>query len=210
MVAAISRQVGLPPVKCTAKAKRTGNPCLNWCRPGSLVCWQHGGAAPQVQRKADERMTLRQLMFEQPPRPLIEVILDNVHTADAITREMKLRLAEGEAVTPQDLDRLLDLTRLSQHLAKTALDSGVEIALVNQARASVGELGTILSEVLLAVLHSLPLSPPWREYLLDVAHHQLLVIARREGTRVFDQPTEPLGDPPVPPAEPVLLSLPSS
>jgi hypothetical protein len=199
-----SRQAGLPSVQCTAKAKSTGHPCMNFCKPGSLVCWQHGGAAPQVQRKADERMTLRQLMFEQPPRPLIEVILDNVHTADAITREMKLRLAEGEAVTPQDLDRLLDLTRLSQHLAKTALDSGVEIALVNQARTSVGELGTILSEVLLAVLHSLPLSPAWQEYFLAVADHQLLVIAQRSGTRVLDLPDVP-ADAPAPPTEPVLL-----
>jgi hypothetical protein len=179
---------------------------MNFCKPGSLVCWQHGGAAPQVQRKADARMTLRQLMQDMPPRPLIEVILDNVHTADAITRDMKLRLVEGEDVTPQDLDRLLDLTRLSQHLAKTALDAGVEIQLVNQARTSVGELGTILSEVLLAVLHSLPLSPSWREHLLAVADHQLLVIAQRSGTRVLDLPEAP-PEPPVAPAEPVLLPL---
>jgi hypothetical protein len=209
VVAAISRQAGLPPAKCTAKAKRTGRPCLNWCKPGSLVCWQHGGAAPQVQRKANERMILRQLM-QGEPRPLVEVILDNVHTADVITRDMKLRLLEGEAVTPQDLDRLLDLTRLSQALAKTALDAGVEIQLVNQARASVGELGTILSEVLLAVLHGLPLSPAWREYSLAVADHQLLTIAQRSGTRVLDVPEAPL-EPPVPPTEPVLLPpLPSS
>lgn len=209
MTRGIARQAGLPSVQCTAKAKSTGQPCLNFCKPGSLVCWQHGGAAPQVQRKADERMTLRQLM-QGEARPLVEVILDNVHTADAITRDMKVRLLEGEAVTPQDLDRLLDLTRLSQHLAKTALDAGVEIQLLNQARSSVGELGTLLSEVLLAVLHALPLTPEYREYALATADHQLLAIARRTGTQVLDLPDE-LPPEPIPPTGPVLLpALPSS
>lgn len=41
--------------KCTAKSSRTGKPCAQYPTPGATVCRFHGGAAPQVQRKARER-----------------------------------------------------------------------------------------------------------------------------------------------------------
>ena len=40
---------------CTAKAKTTGNRCTHWAIPGGTVCRFHGGAAPQVIRKAELR-----------------------------------------------------------------------------------------------------------------------------------------------------------
>ena len=41
---------------CTATAKSTGNRCGNPAIPGGTVCKSHGGAAPQVQRKARLRL----------------------------------------------------------------------------------------------------------------------------------------------------------
>jgi len=42
--------------RCTATAKSTGERCENPAIKGSNVCYQHGGAAEQVQKKAQERL----------------------------------------------------------------------------------------------------------------------------------------------------------
>jgi len=42
--------------RCTATAKSTGERCKNPAVKGTNVCYQHGGAAPQVQKKAQERL----------------------------------------------------------------------------------------------------------------------------------------------------------
>lgn len=56
------RELGLLPPReyCTARSKRTGNPCTNAPLAGSVVCRMHGGAAPQVLRKAQERIVMAQ------------------------------------------------------------------------------------------------------------------------------------------------------
>lgn len=43
------------PVKCSAR-KSNGDPCANSPMKGGTVCRSHGGAAPQVMRKAKERL----------------------------------------------------------------------------------------------------------------------------------------------------------
>jgi hypothetical protein len=43
------------PLGCRATAKTTGQPCKNNPGPGAVVCWAHGGKAPQVARKAAGR-----------------------------------------------------------------------------------------------------------------------------------------------------------
>lgn len=43
--------------QCVGKAKSTGKRCSNAPIPGGTVCRVHGGAAPQVIRKAQERLT---------------------------------------------------------------------------------------------------------------------------------------------------------
>jgi hypothetical protein len=42
--------------QCTAKSKQTGKPCGFPPVPGATVCRYHGGLAPQVQAKAQERI----------------------------------------------------------------------------------------------------------------------------------------------------------
>ena len=41
---------------CTAKSKRSGEPCKSSAITGARVCIRHGGAAPQVKAKALERL----------------------------------------------------------------------------------------------------------------------------------------------------------
>lgn len=56
------RELGLllPREFCQARSKRTGDPCTNAPIAGSVVCRMHGGAAPQVLRKAQERIVMAQ------------------------------------------------------------------------------------------------------------------------------------------------------
>ena len=44
------------PDQCTATAKSTGEQCQNPPMKGSNVCRMHGGQAPQVKKKAQERL----------------------------------------------------------------------------------------------------------------------------------------------------------
>ena len=42
--------------RCTAKSSRSGNPCKKAAILGGTVCRTHGGSAPQVKKKALERI----------------------------------------------------------------------------------------------------------------------------------------------------------
>ena len=42
--------------KCTAHSSRTGKPCQLSAIKGGTVCHKHGGSAPQVKKKAHERL----------------------------------------------------------------------------------------------------------------------------------------------------------
>lgn len=42
--------------KCTARKKRTHEPCGNWAVKGGLVCRMHGGGATQVRTAAKQRL----------------------------------------------------------------------------------------------------------------------------------------------------------
>jgi len=62
----------------------------------------------------------------------------------------------------------------------------------------------------ITVLDALPLNPAWRHYLIDLADHKLLEVARTQGTRVLEAPSGVSLDPPVPPDAPILRQLPGS
>ncbi len=115
------RSRGITPVKCTATVRRTGKPCGRWAAVGAVVCSSHGGAAPQVQRAAETRLTLAQLMASgRDPRA---ALLDALGTADGFFRLGKLRLLAGEKLSAEETtEHLAHLQRLAQ-LAKTAIDA---------------------------------------------------------------------------------------
>jgi hypothetical protein len=203
MTRGATRQAGIPPMQCTAKTRR-GTQCMNFCAVGRLTCRLHGGNAGQVVRKADERVTLAQLL-QSDPRPVAVVLMEAVHNVDAVARDMRAGIEEGEPVTLDQLDRFLSVNRVTAHLAKTVVETGVLTKLVEQQRLTLEEVGSFVAGLLLSVLDALPLTPQWRGYLLDVADHRLLESARATGTRVLEAPIGVPLDPPVPPEVPILL-----
>ena len=55
------RRNGVYPQKVRCKAtNRWGEQCRKWAMKGSVVCNKHGGAAPQVRAKAQERILMAQ------------------------------------------------------------------------------------------------------------------------------------------------------
>jgi hypothetical protein len=65
-------------VQCTARSHRTGQRCRRWATNGATVCQVHGAGAPQVKRKAEER--IRELV--NPALALIAEILETGRAED--------------------------------------------------------------------------------------------------------------------------------
>ena len=57
---------------CSAQAKSTGKKCTRPAIKGGKVCRYHGGSAPQVKRKADERIAEYVAKMVDPDRVLRE------------------------------------------------------------------------------------------------------------------------------------------
>jgi hypothetical protein len=176
-------------MRCTATAKYTGEQCRNWVTPGTTVCTMHGQNGATL-RKAEERVTLAQLL-EQDPRHPWEVVLDATHMMDAIVRDFQTQLTAGEVITPEQLDRLINVNQIRHHLATTAISTKaheqVSLAFTRHLELE----GELVATAVAAALDKLGLTEPWRVYALEVAQRALLG-------------DEAQGDEPQPPTEPVL------
>jgi hypothetical protein len=112
----------LPSVRCTAHSKRTGEPCGNF----ATVCRLHGSSARHVRNAASARVTLATLL-KSDPRPVWDVVLDAVATADALMTDLKLGITAGaddphaEPLDPAQLSRLSDAVKLAHSLASSAI-----------------------------------------------------------------------------------------
>jgi hypothetical protein len=191
-----SRQPGIPPMRCTAPTKTRGRTCRRWALVGQTVCDIHGGKAPQAQAAADRRDAFAQVMqWEDPdaPRPLGEVMLEAVHNADVLQRslrDVRLRVARGEAVAGEELDRLVRMSQVAHALAETTVRAGVQVELVRQARLETEMNAAAVVRVLARVLDALtsgpraplaPLGPDFigelRVWLHEVVRAELDVVA---------------------------------
>ena len=76
-----------PSRRCTATANRTGERCGAPAIKGGTVCRMHGGALPQVKKKAKERL----LELVDPALAVLHKILTDPNTEDAV----KVRAALG-------------------------------------------------------------------------------------------------------------------
>lgn len=121
----MSSRAGFPSLRCIATSKSTGKPCKLWASPGTTVCPSHGGSTPATIAKAEARVSLAQLLGNDP-RPPWQVLLDALQTADALLQDSraKVRANPGE-LTPDLLDRLLDSTERAAKLSKMTLDANI-------------------------------------------------------------------------------------
>lgn len=62
--------------RCTATAKSTGERCQRPAIKGGNVCYQHGGAASQVQEKAQERLDAMADSVTADMQSIIEDLVD--------------------------------------------------------------------------------------------------------------------------------------
>jgi len=113
---------GVPPIRCSARAKGTGGRCRRYAKPGTAVCVMHGANSPNTVAKAEQRMTMAQLLRDDPRTPW-EVVLDATHTADVIMRETKAKFTEGEEIGVELVDRLVELTTYAHKLATVAIQT---------------------------------------------------------------------------------------
>jgi hypothetical protein len=111
----------IPPARCAATSHTTGKPCRAWARPGTTVCKWHRGNDRPKSRKANVRLALSELLADgRDPRV---ILLDATQAADALYREGRQRLALGETLTVDELDRFLQNLNRVHAMSKIAIDA---------------------------------------------------------------------------------------
>lgn len=186
---------GFPSVKCVATSRRTGNRCANWSLPGSPVCRMHRGKSPTAIAKAEMRMSVSQLLGEDR-RPVGEVILDTVAIMDRLMLEAAVPLRAGEPLPADQLDRLLDATKLANHVAKVAVDAGATAALVRERERHRDQENAHVTGAVAAIVDGL------EDHLVALGIDQRHVLALRtwafEAAACKLEDREPPALPPVP------------
>jgi len=90
--------------RCTATASSTGERCKNSAIPGGNVCRFHGGSAPQVKKKAQERLEEMADAATKEMQNRLSDIFDRMDSADDHSEYVKL-LREARQLTTAILDR---------------------------------------------------------------------------------------------------------
>jgi len=93
--------------QCTATAKSTGERCQRPAVKGANVCYQHGGAAEQVQKKAQERLNEMADSVTADLQSRLDDVFARLDDADDTDEYVKL-LREVRQLTTMILDRTDD------------------------------------------------------------------------------------------------------
>jgi hypothetical protein len=179
---------GIPPVKCIATSKSTGERCQSWAVVGTTICYAHGlnGGA---KRNATTRVTLAQLMETNPRHPW-EVVLDMTHTLDAITQEFRAEVLAGETMTVDQLDRLIELAQTTHHLATTAINSKahekVSLAFTQHLEMQGRVIGLAIDAVVRGLTTSLDIDSGEQLHDWALAQAHRMLVAAQDG-----EPAEP-------------------
>lgn len=137
--------------KCTATSKRSGKRCQRWPVNGSNVCPMHGGRAPQVKASAAKRLTLAEAFERGDRRPAWQILADALHSADTLMLDARVKLADGEPVSLDALDRFIEALDRAQKFAKIVLDANVDERQTQAAEAMVVMLGGWVDRAMAAV-----------------------------------------------------------
>jgi hypothetical protein len=113
-------------VRCRATSKRTGERCGQWCAPGHVVCYAHGGRSPQAVRSAKVRAAVAEIMATDPRRTPREVLGDALHITDLVLRDWIADLWDAESITLEAAADLTDAATRAAALARTCIDAGID------------------------------------------------------------------------------------
>jgi uncharacterized protein YjbJ (UPF0337 family) len=93
------------PDRCTATAKSTGERCKQPAIPGGEVCRFHGGAAEQVENKAQERLDKMADTATARMQDRLGDIFDRLEREDLTHDEYVKLMREARQLTTDILDR---------------------------------------------------------------------------------------------------------
>lgn len=106
-------------VQCRATSKQAGRQCKRGAIPGGLVCKMHGGGAPQVQKKAAERLAeARDRALGLLNELLADGKVDARTALDAVVKlTEKVETLEGRASDRVEVSNVSEVDRELQRLA---------------------------------------------------------------------------------------------
>jgi hypothetical protein len=167
--------------RCTAHNKARG-PCGNLAMKGGAVCRMHGGKAPQVMAKAQQRVAIKELMSreltDKERRHPWEIVIDAVQRLD---QAMTSGTWDNEGAYLEHVVQVIKVGKL-------IIDAGVSERVVNARTREIEQEARRLNEMFLGVLDHLLvelLPPPADDGRHDGAYADALVAQqqRREAWR---------------------------
>jgi hypothetical protein len=90
--------------QCTATAKSTGERCQRPAIKGGTVCYQHGGAAEQVQKKAQERLDEMADSVTAELQQRVELLFEDLDETEDPEERVKI-MREARQLWTDVLDR---------------------------------------------------------------------------------------------------------
>jgi DNA-binding phage protein len=141
----------IPPTKCGATAKQTGNQCRRWAIAGGKVCPIHGGKAPAVQIAATKRLALAAALASEPPRHPWEVLEEALHAIDYLMRQALIKLDQPNTMTASDYTELVAAVQRAHGMAKVNLDAGIDQRRQHLAEAQAAQMHQVFTRVIKAL-----------------------------------------------------------
>jgi len=125
-------------------------------------------------------MTLAHLMANDP-RPVGTVLLDALHSADALLQDARTKITVGDTVDANDMTRFIESLERAAKLAKTVIDAGVAVKMVEARTRDLEAEGQIVVDAMVAVLDPLidrldvapTMREAWRHWALQSVVAQL-------------------------------------
>lgn len=136
--------------RCTAHSSRTGEQCRKWAVLGTEpgVCATHGASAPQVKRKARERveMASNRLMGKliefafddtKPPATQLDAIKDSLNRA-GLRPPAEVVLSQGEAPWQEVFEGISTASRAESRAARGVEDTPTQTSRLPEAGDTLG------------------------------------------------------------------------
>lgn len=138
--------------QCTARSKATGQQCRRRVRGGG-VCSVHGGRAPQVRAKREQRIALLEAARRGQRSPY-EVLAEGAAIDDELCRRALTEI-DADGITSDTLAKLIEALDRNARSARSLIDVGFQ----ERAMRISERQGELLAGAVRKILDELNLSP---------------------------------------------------